>query len=1427
MEEELSTQQLQEGQPIDTTTIPETLPDQEPDYTSQVKYYPAPNGGNIGVSTVDLSIPENKQAMEDEYREWWEYGRDKALGLFPYVEGEARDEREDLKDKFYNKYYGMPYEEYKEYKAQDFKKNGGLYPGSNNAINNIRDSLQTLSIPGLSYADFTNNLLANVVPGYNELDKRWDEVTELDNPIKQGVRDILAVVLPAYHSGAGIEKGLAKIGINKYPQLTRALARVGLHGTSDGLIAAMSDFTEEPTASTVVAELLPEWFGPKGYVPLPEAWKWKASNSTEMNKLAHFYENFGLAAITSIVGSFIDFKAFKAGGNRTPLDTIIPLDEASKQYKQLELFKLTTGDDLVRYQQIQELLSRKNLLPENEKLLMDELMTIENSKLGSKATDLESKIQRNEIVSRVESDSAARRKLSQQTVDQQLELNLDPDITPGLLDERSGAKSITPPANVARNIIDTTTIKTGNTTGLPAPILTDSMIEKGLGIGTGSRGAIMGVAEETRDIGKFDAIVEGIRYSSEQMNAAAQDIYTSIIEPAATLDDVKALFVENRDVKNFLLGKFKVEVFSEEQARAAAFALRDLTDQFLGADVRRASGRVMDTVGRESANLGEAIQIGGSFINDSRAMDLIIDKMQFLLDEYALNKYVSGWALRNKNWWNEIAPGSLDEVVEELTKDFTDTANSIYTRNAQFIESLKVLKNTKPHFVRALIDAYTMTNGDVVSLNSLNKFAESQISALGILKTPDSNLYRSEMNLFAKSLYSVMMNNMLSGLSAPRAMLGAIHGITTKPITALAGHGLLGAVTGDFQGFKRTLYYYSSIFETNRRALGHAFTIMKKAHKDPDLMIRSYRKDFQIQSDRRWDFMDDMAKAWEKEGNTGKLMQYNMARNMYDFSRNPIMRFGMTGLVFPDAYTASMTGTMLSRTRAYADAIEELGFTDIKALEVAELRHYKQLFDKEGLVNDEVLKNIAGEIQLNLDDGLSNWINRGVNNYPLLKLFAMFPRATSNYIKASASWTPLSAIPNFNRYSKTIYAKTQEEIAQALAEHGINMATEPHAMTLFENLRAEYLGRLVFSTTLVGSLWQYALGGNIRGNGNYRSDIRIKERNQFGYEPKTINIGGNWVSYEGLWGVEQVLSILGDLAYNLNDIDEPLLQNWHSKLAWTLSASFLNESPLQGFEPLISILNGDINGFNRIAANVLRSTIPLSGTAGVLANAISSAQKDIEGDVKSIIMNRLPGLNLLLAERIDFWTGTPVNDIDNPFLRFLNAVSPVKVSGTKEPWRQFLQDIQWNGYHRLNKHSSGAYRYTPEDREIILKYMGEDQLYKEIEKLMEDKKLLQSVEDLRRHRSQNVFRINEHLDLDKDLLPIYRIIDRIVKNSQQKAEFRLEMEKNNGLIDTINSTQRYVDQQMRQGNVQDAGKALQNFKDNTTKQKLLNFGGSR
>ena len=82
----------------------------------------------------------------------------------------------------------------------------------------------------------------------------------------------------------------------------------------------------------------------------------------------------------------------------------------------------------------------------------------------------------------------------------------------------------------------------GTSTGDPAPIITDSMRRKGLMVGSTSRDAVMGVAEAARDAGRFDAVVDGIRFSAKEMNAAAWGIYNDIIDPMTTVDDVVKSF---------------------------------------------------------------------------------------------------------------------------------------------------------------------------------------------------------------------------------------------------------------------------------------------------------------------------------------------------------------------------------------------------------------------------------------------------------------------------------------------------------------------------------------------------------------------------------------------------------------------------------------------------------------------------------------------------------------------------------------------------------------------------------------------------------------------------------------------------------------------------------------------------------------------
>jgi len=1371
--------------------------------------FPAAFGSKIGKSTVDLSDENNAAVMKQEYDEWWNLGRKRKWGMFPYTGSEYQTERNGLKDRWYKKYHGMSLEEYAEARTEDVRKNGGFYPGANDPLGNLKNTFEGLSVPGLAYADFAMDAMGTVIPGMDKVDDRWDEATQLDNPIHQNIRRVLSIVLPAIHTGGKVNAMLGARGVNQYPFLAKHLTRLGAFGLADSTIALLSDTSEDDNAVKVVADLMPGMFGQQGMVPLPEAWKTKESNSPSANKWLHFWENFGLAGIGSILGAFIDAKS----GVKNAVEFIEPLDEASAKYKQLELIKLGDEDDLIRLQEIDTLLSSGKVNRQVENQLVNEIIEIEQ-RIG-RPMGADDALRRKELGFQAEANAAARRKLSDPNVNQ-LELGLDGDIQRELVDPSSSARSSVPPANVARNMADTTAIKNGTSVGDPAPIITEAMREKGLMIGSKSRDAVMGVAEETRDIGRFNAVVDGIRYSAKQMNAAAWDIYTSIIA-AENLDDVKALFYENRDVKNFLMGRFKVEVFNEEQARAAAFALRDLTDRFVGREVSEASARVMDTLGRESATLAEAIQKGGPYVDDARVMDLIIDKMQFLLDEYALNKYLSGWSLRNKNWFDQVPPKELDTVIEQLTKEFTDAENAIHAKNMRFTETLRKLKKEKPQFIRPLVDAFAHTNGDVDSLAKLNKWAAQQVTPMGMIRSPDPK----EMNLFAKGLWSVVMNNVLSGLSAARAAVGNTFQLTVKPLTQLMGHALWGAPDG-FEGVKRTLYYNGALFETNRRAIRDAYEMMKKAHKDPDMMIKAYRKDFTFQADAKWDIMEDMRAAWVKEGNFGKIYQYDLAKTLKDLGRHPAMRYGMTGLVFPDAYTTTMLAHHLARVKAYDDVFSELGYFKRSNVLVAEAKHYKNFFDANGLIKDDVLRAVAGEVQLNLDDGLATWLNKGTTAYPITKFLMMFPRTSSNYIKNSASWTPLSLIPGFNRYSKTIYARTPEQIATALAEHGIDMASTPNAQVIFENLRAEYTGRLAFSGLLVGSLWGYAMGGNVRGNGNYNASRRKKERDNFGYEPKTINIAGKWVSYKGLLGIEQVLSVLGDMAYYASDLNEPAIANWQAKLTWTLASTFLNETPLQGFEPLIAATNGDLSGWNRLIANSTRAMLPLSGGAGVAANAISSSQKDIEGEVHEYIANRLPGFNLNLPEQIDIWTGQPLNDIDHPFLRMLNAISPIKVSGTSEPWRQWLQSIQFDGLGRLTKDSTGSYEYSAPEREYIMKKIGSYELYKDIQRIMKNKAYQEQINALRAHRSTDVDGQNDMAILKKKLLPVYQEINDLLRDAQQRAEAELLVERPD-IAQTID-TQLYINEEMKKGNVEGAANMQ---KQNLEKQKLLQYGGSR
>ena len=197
-----------------------------------------------------------------------------------------------------------------------------------------------------------------------------------------------------------------------------------------------------------------------------------------------------------------------------------------------------------------------------------------------------------------------------------------------------------------------------------------------------------------------------------------------------------------------------------------------------------------------------------------------------------------------------------------------------------------------------------------------------------------------------------------------------------------------------------------------------------------------------------------------------------------------------------------------------------------------------------------------------------------------------------------------------------------------------------------------------------------------------------------------------------------------------------------------------------------------------------------------------ATQKDIESSIPKYVQNKIPIASSFLPEQIDIWTGTPLNDIDNPVLRILNSINPIKVSGTTEPWRMWLLTTGWDGLGRLKKDSTGSYEYTEREREQIYKYIGEQQLYKKLIPLMKNKKYKKQVGLLRSHRATGGDLDNEMIKLKTQKLPLFREIDKIIKDAQIIAERRL-LEERDDIRNTI-LQQRKVDQRMKQGDVQGA-----------------------
>ena len=1295
------------------------------------------------------------------------------------------------------------------------KKVRGVY---RNVAHNIFGNNADLNM-GLvlgTFPDTVMDLVGHMGEVGNTIDSFYDDVTASEGSRVKAARNVWSLIAPSLRG-----YGMIDTQTKSLPFVAKWTSRIGLNSTLDGAIGYYSDVNEgQMNSAYQLSETFPNWFGPDakrlgGRLSIQEKHKTSPDMSPEELREAHRNENAGIAFVTDGIAFGLQYgkpamQWFKAN---SPLAKIFKQNEILKHADTQLVESISKVDDQLTNLQIRkaELLESiavgkadKNLTKQQRFLINRDLKKVEetitqlsNAKKGIKTeiqqtgkssasggAAFEEHLKAREASRQVQIEESALDKLN---ADGSGAKGYDQDITPNLgPDDTKGVNTVTP-GNVAENMVDSTSNYLGHTDGDNVSIITDNMLTKGWNIkDKNSRNAVVGLASEVERMGDWKALKNGLEYTREDMSDAAFGMYNNIIH-AGSVDEVKKLFQNNNEFKALFEGfetrqrailpaLAKVEIDADAQFHA----LKDLVNKFVGQNVVEQSARVMDTLGKDITNVAQTAKELPEHLSDDKAMELILDKIEFLMTEYGINKASSSWMLKNKEKWKqalELGPDGKP-IVDDLSAKLNQVVEEQKQKAIAYRKVIEDAAQQGPDVVKTFVDAFAVSNGDVTTILGAYDLAWKYVRPQGLLVSDKAT--KNRLNIFAAAVKSHRLNMVLMGKASLNAAKGSATSMALRPLRAFLHAGMDVLKNADVNNLRKQVYLHGAVLETNKRALVDAWRMMKKVHNDPKAMLKAYRKDYVVKEEKVLDFVQSASKKWAREGDVGKEWVYNTATKLHNLASHPYMKLPLTAMSGVDSYVNTMMAHYWSRAKAYEEVGLKYGwpFTDsvmkkgtigkpIDALLEAEKKHYANFFDAEGFIQDDAVKYFAGEVNLNLDHEWADVITKATNKVPAAFGLAMFPRTTINDTIRKTSYIPFLEKfgPNFNRYTKVLTAGDDlDKIKEALRLHGIEDIDEfgrTDALNFYKYLKEDYQARHTFTEMLAGYLFSSAAGGFIVDKINPDSEIsgieatglgqksHKKRKNDllnYNIRQKSVTIPGTnvRVPYKGLEGIDPILSFYANLSDARRTLDDTTIGHLFGQSIWVLANEWLGDNVgAGGIEPLVSLISGEPTGFNRWVANEVRS-VAIPGAATLIANGTDGGFKDLNNELTKMLMSKVPVLKSKVPSYQSIFKPDEkaAGHISNPVGRWAEALVGIGIH-TTDGWTDELYDIGWSPNTVLETISAstadlgsgGTITLTVPERQWISQFIRENTNFsEEVKKIMSSKTWKDQVQQFRNRR---------------------------------------------------------------------------------------------
>ncbi len=801
----------------------------------------------------------------------------------------------------------------------------------------------------------------------------------------------------------------------------------------------------------------------------------------------------------------------------------------------------------------------------------------------------------------------------------------------------------------------------------------------------------IGLTKQLKDADRYRMDAEDWSVSFEEIQAQGDNLVVELFDPSANVEDIRRLL--GSSIKT---NEFGVEVLTDDGYSGALRSISNMVSEYSGMDVARAQAYTATSMAGQIADLSEGVRINRGSISVDTAKEKIRDNLAFLQQLVGSTKYYAtqkrgllALGERIKNFGR-----SPEQIAQSIRESYPQALRSIQSDSEKFTESWEYLQANRPEILDSFLELYELSDGKI---NTIAKMNEDILNSF-VRWRPLIDGNPEAPNILAQAVRSNYYNSLLSsGATAAKALYGNLSGLIAEPVAYFAGSML----RGDLKALQRGWMAYSSIIDTQKKALPYAGKMFAKASQNPNSVKGQTRLDLVIKQEEKLNQYRYIAEQEAIRGNSGFKFLVKQYEEMQAMAADPVFRLVPNLFTGFDGWTGATLANAQARFRAM-DELDRLGeaATPARVKELADVE-YNSMFDNNGIVVDQAVKYNNADIALNLDTGLNKALDGLLQHVPGLTPFLTFPTTMANMVRVADDYLPaplLSFQKDINDLAYTsveTFMSNPELVENILASRGhkISQMDETAKLNTLIDLKNKTLGKKAVGTFVTGIVLTNILQDRFFGDGLYsvtgdgsfdRQLNRARQKNSNFKERSAVLSDGTRVEYNELLGpgLSNWVAMVANIADNFDMLGESALEHFIPKAAFILGASLTDQAGISALRPLVETLSGNEFAMNRFVAGQINSLGPLAGMRNEFGRILDGGLKELNNNIIEQLANRNQMVGLIdktnrLPTVISPISGEAPNKY-NMLQRIYNTYSPLKVHPAMSKEEKFLYDIEYD-----------------------------------------------------------------------------------------------------------------------------------------------------